>query len=56
MQQIAAWLAAPQLDGPHFACLLTRSGTSAELPRPSMTPVEVKVRLMRQLEPAAGAG
>lgn len=51
---IAAWLNAPPADGPRFACLLTRRGTPRDLPRPSITPVEVKARLMRHLGPAAG--
>jgi phosphonopyruvate decarboxylase len=53
VEHIAAWLDAPALAGPRFACLLTRTGTPAELPRPSVGPVEVKQRLMRHL--AAGA-
>ncbi len=51
--QIAAWLAAPALDGPRFARLLTRTGTPDNLPRPSMTPVDVKARLMHHFGPAA---
>src|SRR5271166_3658687 len=42
VEQIGEWLNAPQLDGPHFARLLTRTGTSDDLPRPSVTPVQVK--------------
>jgi phosphonopyruvate decarboxylase len=53
LEQIAAWLDAPALAGPRFAGLLTRTGTPAELPRPSIGPVEVKQRLMRHL--SAGA-
>jgi phosphonopyruvate decarboxylase len=52
LAQIAAWLAGPALDGPRFARLLTRPGTSDDLPRPSVTPVEVKARLMQHLGPA----
>jgi len=52
LEQIAAWLEAPALDGPRFARLLTRVGVTAELPRPSITPVQVKARLMGHL----GAG
>lgn len=51
---IAAWLKAPPVDGPRFARLLTRTGTPRDLPRPSITPVEVKTRLMRHFDPAAG--
>ncbi|HXR92422.1 MAG TPA: phosphonopyruvate decarboxylase [Steroidobacteraceae bacterium] len=53
VEHIAAWLDAPALAGPRFACLLTRTGTPAGLPRPSIGPVEVKQRLMRHL--SAGA-
>ena len=54
LAQIAEWLGAPALDGPRFACLLTRAGVSDELPRPSVAPEQVKVRLMRHLGPATG--
>jgi phosphonopyruvate decarboxylase len=54
VRQIAVWLGAPPLAGPRFARLLTRTGTPANLPRPSMTPCDVKTRLMRHFEPAAG--
>ena len=53
LEHIAAWLDAPALAGPRFACLLTRTGTPPGLPRPSVGPVEVKQRLMRHI--AAGA-
>lgn len=52
--QIAEWLDAPPQGGARFARLLTRSGTPAKLPRPSITPVEVKTRLMRHFAPADG--
>jgi phosphonopyruvate decarboxylase len=52
--QIAAWLNAPSQSGPRFARLLTRTGTPRDLPRPSITPVEVKTRLMRHFDRAAG--
>ena len=55
VERIAEWLDAPPLDGPRFARLLTRAGTSGDLPRPSITPVEVKTRLMQHFTPAAGA-
>jgi phosphonopyruvate decarboxylase len=54
VRRIAAWLDAPALDGPRFARLLTRTGTPAGLPRPSITPVDVKTRLMRHVSRAAG--
>ena len=53
--RMAAWLKAPPLDGPRFARLLTRTGTPGTLPRPSITPAEVKTRLMRHFPCAAGA-
>jgi phosphonopyruvate decarboxylase len=45
--RIAAWLQAPAAGGPSFARMLIRAGTAQGLPRPSMTPVEVKQRLLR---------
>lgn len=53
VEHIAAWLDAPALAGPRFACLLTRTGSPADLPRPSIGPVEVGRRLMHHI--AAGA-
>jgi phosphonopyruvate decarboxylase len=50
--RIADWLRAPPASGPSFARLLIRAGTSDALPRPSMSPVEVKRRLLQHL----GAG
>ena len=47
--RIAEWLQAPPAPGPSFARLLIRAGTSAGLPRPSISPVEVKQRLLRHL-------
>jgi phosphonopyruvate decarboxylase len=49
VDHISAWLDAPPLAGPRFARLLTRTGTPDDLPRPSITPVEVKTRLMQHL-------
>jgi phosphonopyruvate decarboxylase len=45
--RIAEWLESPPVDGARFARLLTRPGSPADLPRPSITPVDVKRRLMR---------
>ena len=42
-------LAAPALDGPRFARLSIRSGTSVDLPRPTISPADVKTRLMRHI-------
>jgi len=41
--------AAPALDGPRFVRLAIRSGTPSDLPRPTITPVDVKARLMRHI-------
>ncbi|HEX3845256.1 MAG TPA: thiamine pyrophosphate-dependent enzyme, partial [Steroidobacteraceae bacterium] len=46
---IADWLRAPPAAGPSFARLLIRAGTSQGLPRPAMSPVEVKQRLLQHL-------
>jgi phosphonopyruvate decarboxylase len=53
--RISEWLDLPPLDGPRFARLLTRPGTPADLPRPSVAPVDVKTRLMQHFVPRAGA-
>jgi phosphonopyruvate decarboxylase len=45
--EIGKWLEAPPRAGPRFARLMIRAGTPHDLPRPSVTPVEVKTRLMR---------
>jgi phosphonopyruvate decarboxylase len=44
----------PAADGPRFARIRISAGTPADLPRPSVTPVEVKERLMKHI--AAGPG
>jgi phosphonopyruvate decarboxylase len=54
VEQIATWLNSPPLNGPRFARLLTRTGTRSDLPRPSISPVEVKARLMRHFERTVG--
>ncbi|WP_069236109.1 MULTISPECIES: phosphonopyruvate decarboxylase [Burkholderia] len=38
-----------QDGGAHFACVKIRAGVPDDLPRPSVTPVEVKTRLMRHI-------
>jgi phosphonopyruvate decarboxylase len=53
--RIAEWLEAAPLDGPRFARLLIRAGTPADLPRSSISPVEVKTRLMQHFRPTRGA-
>jgi phosphonopyruvate decarboxylase len=52
--KVAAWLDAPPLGGPRFARLLIRPGTPSDLPRPSISPVEVKRRLMQHFDRTAG--
>ena len=52
--RISEWLESPRLDGPRFARLLTRPGSPADLPRPTITPVDVKSRLMQHFGPPAG--
>lgn len=52
--QLAAWLNSPPLAGARFACLQTRPGSPAKLPRPTLGPVAVKERLMRQIGAACG--
>ena len=51
---VAAWLQAPPDNGPRFARLLTRVGTPRDLPRPSVTPIEVKTRLMHHFNRGTG--
>lgn len=53
--RIGAWLEAPPGQGPVFARLLTRAGTPDGLPRPAVTPVDVKTRLMQHFGSSAGA-
>jgi phosphonopyruvate decarboxylase len=55
VSRIGTWFDEPRLDGPRFARLLTRAGTPDGLPRPSVTPVDVKTRLMEHFGSAAGA-
>jgi phosphonopyruvate decarboxylase len=47
LRRIAEWLDSPPDDGARFARLLIRPGSPADLPRPSVTPVDVKRRLMQ---------
>lgn len=47
--RIGAWLAGPPAAGASFARLLIRAGTPSGLPRPSVSPVEVKLRLLQHL-------
>ena len=45
--QLPDWL--QRAAGPHFARLLTRTGTPHDLPRPRITPVQVRERFMQQI-------
>jgi phosphonopyruvate decarboxylase len=54
LSAISEWLDLPPLDGPRFARLLTRPGTPADLPRPAITPVDVKTRMMQHFGQPAG--
>jgi len=55
VSRLAEWLELPPLEGPRFVRLLTRPGTPADLPRPSITPVDVKTRLMQHFAVSSGA-
>jgi phosphonopyruvate decarboxylase len=55
LPQIAQWLDMPPADGTRFARLVTRPGSPADLPRPSITPVDVKTRLMQHFASSTGA-
>ena len=52
---IRAWLDLPPAAGARFARLLTRPGSPKGLPRPSITPVDVKTRLMQHFGSSTGA-
>ena len=53
--RISAWLKESNLAGARFARLLIRAGTPSDLPRPAVTPIDVKTRLMRHIGAPAGA-
>jgi phosphonopyruvate decarboxylase len=46
--QLPQWL--QRGDGPHFARLLTRTGTPQGLPRPKVTPEQVRARFMQHID------
>jgi phosphonopyruvate decarboxylase len=54
LAQISIWLTERPINGARFARLFIRSGTPSHLPRPSVTPVEVKTRLMRHIGAPSG--
>ncbi|HEY2465614.1 MAG TPA: phosphonopyruvate decarboxylase [Steroidobacteraceae bacterium] len=47
--RISSWLTERPVGGARFARLFIRSGTPGDLPRPSVSPVEVKTRLMQHI-------
>ena len=47
LADVAAWLKEPRLSGPSFVRLWIRTGTPSGLPRPSISPVDVRRRFMR---------
>jgi phosphonopyruvate decarboxylase len=49
VDRISSWLIERPVDGARFARLFIRPGAPSELPRPSVTPVEVKTRLMQHI-------
>lgn len=49
LARISSWLAERPADGARFARLFIRGGTPADLPRPSVTPADVKTRLMQHI-------
>ena len=55
MVGISQWLEMPPADGTRFARLMTRPGSPADLPRASITPVDVKTRLMQHFASHSGA-
>ena len=50
--EMTNWLEGPPLKGPRFARQHIGMGTPGDLPRPTMTPVEVKTRLMQHFKSA----
>ncbi len=50
---LAAWLEEPRRSGPNFARLWIGTGTPGDLPRPAISPADVKRRFMRHF--AGGA-
>jgi phosphonopyruvate decarboxylase len=54
LARISSWLTERPIEGARFARLFIRSGAPSDLPRPSVTPVEVKTRLMRHIGAPSG--
>jgi phosphonopyruvate decarboxylase len=55
VSRIGAWLSEPPAEGPRFARLFTRPGSPEGLPRPSVTPIDVRTRLMQHFGPTQAA-
>jgi len=51
---IASWLESPRLQRARFARLLIRAGTTTDLPRPSVSPIDVRKRFMSHFRPCVG--
>jgi phosphonopyruvate decarboxylase len=45
--RIGVWLESPPAEGTRFARLFIRAGTPEGLPRPSVTPIDVRTRVMQ---------
>jgi phosphonopyruvate decarboxylase len=54
LEIIGRWLDAQPVDRARFARLLMRAGSSNNLPRPLMSPAEVRIRFMRHFQPTIG--
>jgi phosphonopyruvate decarboxylase len=54
LESIGTWLDAPPVGRSRFARLFVRAGSSNNLPRPVMSPPDVKLRFMRHLRPSVG--
>jgi phosphonopyruvate decarboxylase len=55
VKRVGEWLEASPAEGPRFARVLTRGGSPSDLPRPAMSPVDVKSRLMNHFQSAGPA-
>ena len=54
LPRVAEWLDAAPVAGPRFARLFIKTGTPNDLPRPTMSPADVKARLMRHFRSSVG--
>jgi phosphonopyruvate decarboxylase len=55
LRQVVGWLNEPPASGARFARLFIRAGTPNDLPRPAITPVDVKSRFMKHIGAPPGA-